>query len=66
MKLAAATFLLIGGVGLLVIAWREHAPQQQLPLGQASTLENVARANMLYAPCPLTPQNVPIPKEDRA
>jgi hypothetical protein len=36
MKLAAATFLLIVGIGLLVIAWREHAPQQQLPLVQAS------------------------------
>jgi hypothetical protein len=32
----AIAFLLTMVIGLLVVMWREHAPQQQLPLVEAS------------------------------
>lgn len=47
-----------------VIVCIEHRPQSvALPLVQAATQGDEAAANRLFAPCPITPANIPFPQE---
>jgi hypothetical protein len=47
---------------LAVVVAREHPTP--MAMGMVQTTAPDAKANRLYSPCPLTPQNVPILKRE--
>lgn len=59
--LGTLTFLLIVALGLALLAWLNRAPEPTLLVDAAAPEAPtvIPRPDHLFAPCPLTPRNLP-------